>query len=414
MKKFNLMLRLLLMILMVNGVTIDSNAQLGGLMKKAKSALKEKVKDKSEEVSNQVTNNVVNNVANGVSVPSSNLTDAQLFPYQPKEKFAGDGLYLDGTEERENYINYIYIKICEILNAADRRGAIITGCCLMADGKTALAYGEPVQNAFFYEYIQNPNGYKEYRQMIKGYIVAYMYYFNFLKQKLVEGSDVQLIDAKGNIYNLYESENKRRERGNYLMKYAQDVAMKSDYNNIFESTYSIYVQAEKAYKEGNKVAAYNNYRELKFSWDNFLTQHPGWKKDNRAGDFTTMYKSAMQNMLELQNALYEDMMVPQDMPKTYTFDESVKAKVRKCIALEDPEHKDAPIVFLSNGWRPLMKSGTDIIDQRAVDVGWTYTKDGQKWLAYTTLMQKAQYNGLQVIYLDQYMFSGGFKTMKLK
>lgn len=75
MKKFNLMLRLLLMILMVNGVTIDSNAQLGGLMKKAKSALKEKVKDKSEEVSNQVTNNVVNNVANGVSVPSSSLTE---------------------------------------------------------------------------------------------------------------------------------------------------------------------------------------------------------------------------------------------------------------------------------------------------------------------------------------------------
>ena len=53
-------------------------------------------------------------------------------------------------------------------------------------------------------------------------------------------------------------------------------------------------------------------------------------------------------------------------------------------------------------------------DIRFEDVTFAYTKDGQKWLAYTTLMQKAQYNGLQVIYLDQYMFSGGFKTMKLK
>ena len=54
-------------------------------------------------------------------------------------------------------------------------------------------------------------------------------------------------------------------------------------------------------------------------------------------------------------------------------------------------------------------------NQRAVDVGWTYTDaKGQKWLAYTTLMQKAVYKGLTVTYVNQFMFSGGFKTMKLK
>ncbi|MBR4553297.1 MAG: hypothetical protein IKO20_06240 [Bacteroidaceae bacterium] len=365
----------------------------------------------------QTTANEGQTVGNEGQVTSSETTDVPegLFPYD-KTAFANTGVYLDGTQKIEDYVYYLYVKICEAITY--REGAhkvYINACCTGIPGGKVLAYGEPVVNAFFYEYMQKPDDYKNFRQMIKAYVVAYHYAFGYLAQKMVDGSQNQIIDSDGNTQTLWEDEPTRCARGFQLMRAAEELAMKSDYQNIFESVYSIYTQAEKAYSEGNKVAAYNNYRELECAWTNFLTKHPKWASDQRADQFTQMYQAAMKKRNEIRLEVIDENKVAQDMPQTYAAIPGVEAKVRMCIGREDPEHKNAPVVFLSSGWRPLYRSGSNIIDQRAVDVGWTYTDSkGQKWLAYTTLMQKAVYRGLTVQYIDSYMFSGGFKTMKLK
>ena len=382
------------------------------LEKKAKKAVDNVVGGQVQQASDALP---FNPVASRASNPSSGVDDS-LFPYDRKS-FANAGVYLDGTEKVENYLLYIYVNLCKALNSSLNTAGITVNGCIPAcpDGKV-LAYGEPVVNAFFYDYMQKPNDYKNFRQMIKAYVIAQKYYYGFLKQSLVDGSETQMKDSEGKVQTLWEAEKDRRFRGYQLMRAAEALAQQSDYSNIFDGTYSCLTQADKAYKEGNTEAAYNNYREFFTAWDNFLTQHPQWKSDGRAGQFTQMLQEAQKRELELRDKVIDDNKTPQDMPQTYKAIPGVEAKVRMCIGREDPEHKNAPVVFLSNGWRPLYRSGsTSVIDQRAVDVGWTYTDaNGQKWLAYTTLMQKAVYKGATVTYLDSYMFSGGFKTMKLK
>lgn len=403
-------------------VACTANAQfgVGGLLKQGKKKLEQAVEKKTQKSQDASADQQAAQTAQpAYNTPANNSSaagiDPQLFPYD-KQQFAGKGVYTDGTEDVENFLIYTYVELCKIINAnEDVHKAIINGCCPIAPDGKVLAYGEPLVNAFFYDYFQKPNDYKNFRQMIKAYIIAHNYGFKFIEQNMVEGSKTQMIDAEGKVQTLWENEDDRILRNQRLTREAQALAASSDYNNIFDGTYSIYTQADKAYQAGNKVAAYNNYRELDFAWRNFLTQHPQWSQDPRAGQFKQMYDAAMQNYRKLRDDIIDENKVPQDMPPTFAAISGVEAKVRQCIAREDPEHKNAPVVFLSNGWRPLYRSGGNMIDQRAVDVGWTYTDaNGQKWLAYTTLMQKAVYKGLTVTYVDQYMFSGGYKTMKLK
>ena len=401
---------------MLVAVTADAQFNIGSLVNQGKKKVKEKVEKTIEKKANSVLGTTVQG---NFSAPAASSTgrdvDPQLFPYD-KQQFAGTGVYTDGTEAVENFLLYTYVELCKILNANEGvHKAIINGCCPVAPGGKVLAYGEPLVNAFFYDYFQNPNDYKNYRQMIKAYIVAHNYGFKFLEQNMVEGSTTQMTDSEGKVQTLWEDENNRIVRNQRLLRSAQELAAQSDYANIFDGTYSIYTQADKAYKAGNKIAAYNNYRELDFAWRNFLTKHPSWQQDSRAGQFTQMYNAAMQTYRKLRDEVIDVNKVPQDMPPTYKAIAGIEGKIRQCIAAEDPEHKNAPIVYLSSGWRPLYRSGGNLIDSRAVDVGWTYTDaKGQKWLAYTTLMQKAAYKGLTVTYLDSYGFSGGYKTMKLK
>ena len=418
MKQNSAILRIVMMIVIAFGMQTTANAQLGKLKGLVKGA-KEKV---TNTVKNTV-NNTVNNLAGDVTDQIVNENEGQpdlnlgeLFPYD-KKQFAGTGIYLDGTEKVENFVYYLYSKISEMLTGSEGlpRGAVVRAICPVCPDGRVVAYGEPVVNAFFYDYMQNPNDYKNYRQMIKGYVVAQAYYFGFLNQQMVEGTDDQCVDSENKKYSLWEKENDRKFRGYMLMKAAEELAANSDYTNIFDGTYSIMTQADKAYNEGKKEAAYNNYRELRIAYDNFLTQHPQWRQDNRAAQFGQMFEAAMNRQREIRDAVLDDLKEPQDMPKTYAAIPGIEGKIRQCIAAEDPAHKSAPIVFLSSGWRPLYKSGGNIIDRRAVDLGWTYTDaKGQKWLAYGAFTQKAVYEGLTVKYVDAYGFAGGFKTMKLK
>lgn len=403
-------------------VSASAQFNLRNLGKKAKEKIENKVKEKKDKVVSDVPRGqaAANSASAGAQGGGDVLTARDgtvLFPYQPVSKYASSGLYLNGTEQVENFLYYIYAQIGKMLSGTEGLpgGAVVKACSMIEGEDKVLAYGEPVVNAFFYDYFQKPDDYKTFRQMIKGYVVANAYYGNFLKQKMVDGSDTQVYDKDGKVQTLRESEKGRRYRGYVLMKEAEAKAQQSDYNNIFDATYSMYVDATKAYEAGKTEAAMNLYRELQTSWNSFLTQHPQWRSDQRASQFTQMYEQAMKRRLEVRDIIADELKEPQPMPKTYGAISGIEGKIRQCIAVEDPTHKNAPIVYLSQGWRPFYQSGSKVISQRGVDVGWTYTDaKGQKWLAYTTLMQKAEYRGLTVVYTDNYMFSGGYKTMKLK
>jgi hypothetical protein len=171
---------------------------------------KEKVKTTVKEKANDKTGNVKDRAASigsyatdeeavsGETVTdlSGNETDGRaeqdmqtLFPYDRKQ-FATAGICLDGREKTENFIYYLYAKICEMLTGSEGmpQGAVVRACCPVCPDNRVLAYGEPVVNAFFYDYMQKPDDYKNFRQMIKGYVVAQSYYFGFLKQQMADGS----------------------------------------------------------------------------------------------------------------------------------------------------------------------------------------------------------------------------------
>lgn len=430
------MTRCMLMLALAMLMAAQAQAQFGnlkGLMKNAKEKVKTTVKEKANDKTGNVKDRAASigsyatdeEAVSGETVTdlSGNETDGRaeqdmqtLFPYDRKQ-FATAGIFLDGTEKTENFIYYLYAKICEMLTGSEGmpHGAVVCACCPVCPDNRVLAYGEPVVNAFFYDYMQKPDDYKNFRQMIKGYVVAQSYYFGFLKQQMADGSNTQIVDSENKTHTLWEKENDRLFRGYMLMKAAEELSARSDYSNVFDATYSCLTQADKAYGNDKKQAAYNNYREFRIAYENFLTKHPQWRQDSRATDFAAMYNKALERQREIRDAVLDDLKEPQDMPKTYGAIAGIEGKIRECIGIEDPAHKSAPIVFLSSGWRPLYKSGTKVIDQRAVDVGWKYTDaKGQKWLAYGTFMQKAVYEGLVVKYINRFMFSGGYKTMKLK
>ena len=269
-------------IVLTFAVTTPADAQFGNVLNKAKKAVKEKVKEKSEEIKEKATEKVkekseeikvkatekvtgtvgtstigtlLSNTMNGQEEKTvfsagdgPTVSLSQLFPYQPKEKFMSAGLYLDGTTEREDYILYIYSQVANMITGAEGypRGAVVPAACGMMEGETKfVAYGEPVVNAFFWEYFQKPDDYKCFRQMIKASVVAEAYFFNRLRQNLVEGSETQMKDSKGETLTLWEPEIKRRERGHLLMMEAGKLAARSKYENVFESTYSIYTQPKR-------------------------------------------------------------------------------------------------------------------------------------------------------------------------
>ena len=159
-------------IVLTFAVTTSADAQFGNILNKAKKAVKEKVKEKSEAIKEKTTEKVTGNVGiptagtllstpmtgqEGKTVFSagdgSAVSLSELFPYQPKEKFMSAGLYLDGTDKREDYIYYIYSQVANMLTGAEGypRGAVVKAACGMMEGETKwVAYGEPVVNAFFW------------------------------------------------------------------------------------------------------------------------------------------------------------------------------------------------------------------------------------------------------------------------
>lgn len=340
--------------------------------------------------------------------------DKDLFPYQPYYEYGAAGLYLDGTQQVEDFVYYTTTRCRQMMdesfgkiNGLEHNGTIGIG----NTGK-CVPYSEIVINAFFAEYLADPNSYIAYRQMIKAYILAHQQFLGRFRLTLDPGSQTSVTNQDGK-QTLFEPESERLKRNNKLMNIMLDVAMKSDYDIVFRGTYGSYTQAEKQYEAGNMAAALTNYREFVTSFDYFLQKHEGWKSDERASDFEAMYKEARVKMQKAQNAVIEDSTEPIDMPQTYKVSAEIQSMAKQVVAREDPDHKDAPIYFLSNGWRTLTRNG--FITHRAVDVGWVYTDvKGQRWLCHGIMMQQAAYRGLTVIYLDGKYGMSGYGRTKLK
>ncbi len=340
--------------------------------------------------------------------------DKDLFPYQPYYKYSAAGLYLDGTQQVEDFIYYTTTQCRKMMDEsyAKLNGLEHNGLIGIGNTGKSVPYSEIVINAFFAEYLADPNSYIAYRQMIKAYILAHQQFLGRFRLTLDAGSQTT-VTKDGNKSVLFEPESERLKRNNKLMNIMADVAMKSDYDIVFRGTYGSYTQAEKQYEAGNMDAALTNYREFVTSFDYFLQKHEGWKSDERAAEFETMYKEARVKMQKAQNAVIENSTDPIDMPQTYKVSAEIQNMAKQVVAREDPEHKNAQICFLSNGWRTLTRNG--FITHRAVDVGWVY-KDakGQRWLCHGIMMQQAAYRGLTVIYLDGKYGMSGYGRTKLK
>lgn len=341
--------------------------------------------------------------------------DAALFPYKPYYKFNGKGLYLDGTTETEDFVYYMMTECRTMMEDSYRKvnGCTNNGTVPIGDGEKVVPWSEIPINAFFAEFFADPNSYMAYRQMIKAYVLAQEQFLGRFRVSVDEGSDQTVTNSSGK-QTLFEPESKRVKRNSDLMGVAFDIAMQSNYDNVFNSTYSMLTQGDKQYNNGNMAGALTNYREFVTSFDHFLQKHPGWSSDDRAGQFTEMYKEARKKLQKAQDALFDEKAEPEPMPTTYNVNAEIKQMAREVIAKEDPEHKNAPIYFLTNGWRTLTRNG--FITHRAVDVGWEYKDEkGQRWLNHGVMMQQAEYRGMTVIYLEgKYGMSGGFTRTKIK
>jgi len=343
--------------------------------------------------------------------------DKSLFPYQPYYNYNGTGLYLDGTQKTEDFVYYMSSEVRRMIDESDDMihgfSCTHSGTVPLGNSGKCVPWQEVPVNAFFAEYLADPNSYLAYRQMIKAYIITEREFLGNLKITLDAGSD-QTVTNKDGKNTLFEPETQRLKRNHELQGVVFDVAMQSKYDNVFNATYSMLTQANKAYDSGKMAAALTNLREFVTSYDFFLTKHEGWAKDSRANEFAAMYKEARTKLTKAKTAVIEESVPPIAMPKTYTASADIKKMAQAALAKEDPEHKNAPIVFLSNGWRTLKNSGR--ITHRAIDVGWTYTDDnGQRWLAKGVMMQQAEYRGLTVVYLEgRYAFSGGHTRCKIK
>lgn len=444
----------------------NASAQLNGFMKKAKEAAKSAVTTKANEATkkagNSVTataNNVVETATGGeqASAPGKvkmsydpfktytpsdaakkadkmasdnevkknhkkspaairgayeNL-DKSLFPYQPYYKYSDLGLYLDDTEKTEDFIYYITMECRRMIDESFSmvKGLEHNGLVPLGDTGKSVPYSEVPINAFFANFFADPNSYIGYRQMIKAYIIADQQFMGRFRTKLDAGSDNTV--TKDGKNTLFEAETERIQRNNKIMAAAIDIAMKSDYENVFISTYSMLTQGDKQYEKGNMDGALTNYREFVTSYENFLQKHPGWSKDDRAKDMEALYKDARLKMQKAQNEITDKSKTPEDMPKTYAAPAGAKQMAQNVVARVDPEHKNATIHFISNGWRPLTRNG--FITHRAIDVAWEY-KDGkgQRWLNHGTMIQTAEYRGATVVYLEGKYGMNGYGKTKLK
>lgn len=445
--------------------TTSANAQLNSLLNKAKNKVKETVSTKVEEAKTSATKEVVSSsledtmtsIESTFDTPKASTTfdakktytpsaeaiaadpkasdqevkknytkspaairgayehlDKALFPYQPYYQYSGTGLYLDGTEDVENFVYYMASECKNMINESRSKinGFMHNGTVSLGNTGKCVPWNEIAINAFFAEYFADPESYMAYRQMIKAYIVVQQQFLGRLRLNLDDGSDVTITNKDGK-QTLFEPESVRLRRNNDLMGVAFDIAMESSYDNVFDSTYGMLKQANKAYDSGNMVAALNNYNEFVTSFDFFLQKHAGWASDDRANEFKGMYQEARIKMQKAQDAVNEASMVPEPMPKTYNVSAEIQQMAKQVVAVQDPEHKNAPIYFLTNGWRTLTRNG--YITHRAIDVAWEYKDaNGQRWLNHGVMMQQAQYRGLTVIYLEGKYGMSGYSKIKLK
>ena len=362
-------------------------------------------------------------VANGYSKSPAAIRgayehlDPALFPYQPYYDCRPMCVYEDDDTSKKFHLAQ-YMKFCEMVNGSE---GYLLGCTtngmhpIEGTGKY-FAWGEPAINAWFAVYFADPNSNYGFRYLMRAYVMAYYYHYGMFKMRLEEGTQSIVVDKDGKTCNLYEPEDVRHNRLYQLMKTAEEISQKADYDNIFQNTYRIMKQADEEFAAKKYGEALSDYREMQYAYEYFVTKHPDWAKDSRKDGYTNMYNNCKKNMQECRNILIDENKEPQDMPKTYRVsDATILKKAKECQKKADKKHANAEIVFLSDGWRPFYKSGTHIISHRGIDVGWIYTENGQKWLAYATLMQTAAYKGLTVVYENKYFFgNGGYGTMKLK
>lgn len=332
----------------------------------------------------------------------------ELFPFKPYYEYGQDVLFAVDDEARD-LLGTHYVLISKILssqrNGMDKRN-IPNFFRSEKDAGKVRPMGENVLYGFFADFFADPNSYIAYREMIKASIIAEHQFYGDLYVLLMDGSKNGITNSDGSVSTLVEDEPDRVRRWRNVQLTAKNLALQSDYENVFISTYSIYDNFNKQYKEGNMEGAANFLRELKMSYD-ILKEHEGFRKDARANQMTAFYNQAMEKRSEVEDAVYFAQQPAMDMPKTYTVSADIVAKAKEAIAKYHPDLADGKLYFLSNSWRQLKDSKTGVVNFRAMDIGIVKEVDGQKWLYSFLFMQEAQVTLTSIVYLDNYILRGG-------
>lgn len=338
--------------------------------------------------------------------------DKENFPYQPYYNYLGTGLYLDGSKKTLDFLNEQYEKYSTMINGADNKpGCTFDDVTTLGNGK-AVPNTELVINAFLADYFADPNSTTAFCEMVKAYVLTNFEYSGKLKLKLDAGSDISVTNSEGQ-HTLTEPETQRIKRNVLTREIARHIVKEVDLEVAYNSTNYLMNEANNAYEEGNMDAALTIYRELQISYEEILQWHPKWANDSRASQFKNLYNEAKSKLRKAQYAINENDMTPVPMPQTYQVSADIQKMARSVVDRQDPAHKGVKIVYLSNGWRTLTRNG--LVTHRAVDIGWVVTDaKGQRWLNQGLMMQKAEYHGLTVVYVDGKFGMNGYRKIKLK
>ena len=332
------------------GVQTTANAQLGGLVNKAKKAVKDKVENKAKMTKYEAkakANQAVKNAASEAGVPVSDdsidngtpkagkhpksLTDLdpQLFIYPLTE----DTELYDVTNPR---VEKAYVDFCNLilLKGAERRyaphGQLDFVDYQSPNGLKQIHVTEYPLAAYFSYFMMNPaeiSGYQCYiraRLMVDNYrkseIAVYPY-----KKNPRQGWDAVYPGAKekrnitfedGKSVTLLETENARQQRWSKVADQAEDILHANTpypvVRSVLKGTLEAIKQCDAA---GRPADAYNLLCEAEYMMKD-LGSHPLHSKDEQWQDIGEQYLDYFNNKrLEWLDAAGATRVKPVDMPK---------------------------------------------------------------------------------------------------
>ena len=329
MKTSKLFVRIVMAMVITFGIQTTASAQLGGLVKKAKSAVKDKVENKAKMAKHEAktaANKAANSAAGEAGLPVSDESDSSTSSNAGKHpkslKDLDKTLFIYPlTEETELYdvtnpkVEKAYADYCDLAMQKDAESRRVPYGQLdfvdyeTANGVKQIHVTEYPLAAYYSYFMMNPtevSGYQCYiraRLMVEGYrfdrVGVYPY-----KQNPTQGWDAVYPGANdkrnitlegGKSITLMETENARRQRWSKVQDQAEDILHANTpypvIRSVLKGTLEAIKQCDAAGRSGD---AYKLLCEAEFMMKD-LGSHPLRAKDEQWQDIGEQYMDFFNN-----------------------------------------------------------------------------------------------------------------------